>query len=53
MQPGDPFDYAYPNEFSQAFFHIVDARQFKKFSPKTQKGEGDHVTDVTLSFEAK
>ncbi len=50
MHPGDPLDYVYPNEFLQAFLSTVDSRQFNKFSSKLEKGAGDHVMDVTLTF---
>jgi outer membrane protein assembly factor BamA len=49
-QTGDPYDYAYPNEFFQAFSRIVNFRNFSKFSAVVQKGSGDHVMDIDLVF---
>ncbi len=51
FKPGDPFDYDYPRDFFQAFFHSVDSRQFKKYSVKLQPGAGDNVMDFALIFE--
>jgi outer membrane protein assembly factor BamA len=53
MKPGDPFDYAYPNDFFQDFFRAVDSRQFKKFGASMQKGAGEQVMDFTLTFETR
>lgn len=36
-----------------AFFQSVDARQFRKFDAKMQKGSGDHVMEFTLIFEGR
>ena len=52
-KPGDPYDYAYPNEFLQAFSRIVDLRNFRKYDAAPKKGAGDHVFDVNLVFEAR
>ncbi len=53
MNPGDPFDYDYPKDFSQAFFRVVDGRQFKKFNVTMRKGTGDNVMDFALVFEPR
>lgn len=50
---GDPYDYAYPQEFFQAFSRIVDFRSFSKFNAVAQKGSGDHVMDINLVFVAR
>jgi hypothetical protein len=52
-KPGDPYDYAYSNEFLQAFSRIVDFRNFRKYDAVAKKGTGDHVFDVNLVFEAR
>lgn len=52
-KPGDPYDYAYPNEFFQAFSRVVDFRNFRKHNAVAQKGTGDHVMDINLVFEAR
>jgi outer membrane protein assembly factor BamA len=52
-RPGDPYDYAYPSEFFQAFSHIVDFRNFRKFNAVAQKGTGDRVMDINLVFETR
>lgn len=52
-KPGDPYDYAYPGEFFQAFSQVVDFRNFSKFDAKTQKGAGEHVVDITVIFESR
>ena len=51
--PGDPYDYSYPNEFMQQFSKSVDLRQFKRYDVRTAKGPGDHTMDVTLVFEPR
>lgn len=53
LNAGDPFDYDYPKNFFQAFFRIVDARQFKKFSVSMQKGSAEGVMDFKLVFEPR
>ena len=50
---GDPYDYAYPNEFFQAFSRTVDFRNFRKYDATAQKGTGDHVMDINLVFESR
>ena len=52
-KPGDPYDYAYPNEFFQAFSRTVDFRNFRKYHAVAQKGTGDHVMDMNLIFESR
>jgi len=52
-KPGDPYDYAYPNDFLQAFSRTVDLRRFRKYDATEQKGIGDHVMDVNLVFQPK
>lgn len=52
-KPGDPYDYAYPNEFFRAFSRIVDFRSFRKYEAVVQKGTGDHVMDINLVFESR
>lgn len=52
-KPGDPYDYAYPYEFLQAFSRIVDFRKFRKYDAVPQPGTGDHVMDISLVFEAQ
>jgi outer membrane protein assembly factor BamA len=53
LNPGDPFDYDYPKDFSQAFFRVVDGRQFKKFHASMRKGTGENVMDFALVFEPR
>jgi hypothetical protein len=53
LNPGDPFDYDYPKDFSQTFFRAVDGRQFKKFSATMRKGTGENVMDFALVFEPR
>ena len=53
LNPGDPFDYDYPKDFSQAFFRVVDGRQFKKFNASMRKGTGENVMDFALVFEPR
>jgi outer membrane protein assembly factor BamA len=50
---GDPYDYAYPNEFFQAFSRIVDFRDLRKYDAVVQKRAGDHVMDIKLIFESR
>ncbi|MBZ5625430.1 MAG: hypothetical protein LAQ69_43055 [Acidobacteriia bacterium] len=50
---GDPYDYAYPNDFFQAFSRTVDFRAFRKYDAVTLKGTGDHVMDINLVFESR
>lgn len=50
LNPGDPFDYDYPKDFSKAFFRSVDSHQFKTFKASMQKGSGENVMDFTLAF---
>ncbi len=50
---GDPYDYAYPNDFFQAFSRIVDFRNLRKYDAVAQKGTGDHVMDINLVFEPR
>jgi outer membrane translocation and assembly module TamA len=50
---GDPYDYAYPPEFLQAFSRSADLRNFRKIDTKTRKRESDHVFDIELVFEAR
>jgi outer membrane translocation and assembly module TamA len=52
-KPGDPYDYAYPNELFPVFYRIVDFRNFRKYDAMAQKGTGDHVMDINLVFEAR
>jgi outer membrane protein assembly factor BamA len=52
-KPGDPYDYAYPQEFFEAFSSAVDSRSFPKYDAVTQKGAGDHVMDINLVFTAR
>lgn len=53
LQPGDPYDYAYPNDFLWDFVHSLRNANFKRFDADTQKGSGDHVVDVSLTFVPK
>ncbi len=50
LQAGDPYDYAYPNDFLREFAKSLGRPMFKRFDVVTQKGTGDHVTDVLVSF---
>jgi outer membrane protein assembly factor BamA len=50
---GDPYDYAYPGEFFQAFSRVVDFRGFRKFDAEPKRGAGDHVMDINLVFEPR
>jgi hypothetical protein len=52
-KPGGSYDYAYPNEFFQAFSRTVDFRNFRKYDAVTRKGTGDHVMDINLIFESR
>jgi outer membrane protein assembly factor BamA len=52
LQPGDPYDYAYPDEFLKTFAQSVAPGQFKKYSAATQK-QADNVMDFTLLFEPR
>jgi len=52
-KPGDPYDYAYPGEFLQAFSRVVDLRANPKCNVVPQKGAGDHVMDLNLVFAAR
>jgi len=50
---GDPYDYAYPNDFLQDFSRTVDFRNFRKYAAVAQRGAGDHVMDINLVFEVR
>jgi hypothetical protein len=50
--PGDPYDYAYTDEFLKSFTQSMDPGQFKKVTSATQK-RADNVMDITLLFEPK
>lgn len=50
---GDPFDYAYANDFFKAFAQTVDFRSFRKYQALPQKAAGDHVMDVQLVFDPR
>jgi outer membrane protein assembly factor BamA len=53
-KPGDPYDYAFPNDFFQEFSRIVDFSHFRKYEAvASPNGKGDHVMDMTLAFEAR
>jgi len=52
LQPGDPYDYAYADEFLKTFAQSVEPGQFKKFTPAAQK-QADNSMDVTLLFEPR
>jgi outer membrane protein assembly factor BamA len=52
LHPGDPFDYAYADEFLKTFAQSVAPGQFKKFSSAAQK-QADNVMDFTLLFEPR
>lgn len=49
LQAGDPYDYAYPNDFLHDFAKSLGRPVFKRWDLATQKSP-DHVTDVSLSF---
>jgi hypothetical protein len=53
LESGNPYDCAYSTDFFRELSKSVDFRQFKKVDVKSQKGSGDHVIDVTLTFEPK
>ena len=53
MNTGDPYDFMYTTDFFKELYKTIDSRRFKKVNASTSKGTGDHVTDVTLVFEAK
>lgn len=53
MKPGDPYDYAYPQDFFQTFSRSVDFRTFRRYDALVQKGTGEHVIDVNLVFETQ
>lgn len=50
LQRGDPYDYVYPHEFLREFNKSLGKLMFKRYDVATQKGTGDHVTDVSVSF---
>jgi outer membrane protein assembly factor BamA len=50
---GDPYDYAYPNEFLQAFARATDLGGIRKFKAVPKAGAGEHVMDINLVFEAR
>src|SRR5437763_830676 len=50
---GEPYDYAYPNDFFQAFSRTVDFRNYRKYDAVAHKGTGDHVMDINLVFEPR
>jgi len=50
---GDPYDYGYPNEFLEAFSHLVNFGQFRKYEAVTKKGAVDFVMDVDVTFVAR
>jgi len=50
---GDPFDFAYPNDFFQAFSRTVDFGSFRKYDAVMQEGAGNHVIDINLVFEPR
>lgn len=52
LHPGDPYDYAYPDEFLKTFVQSVTPGQFKKFSSAAQQ-QADNVMDLTLLFEPR
>lgn len=49
LKPGDPYDYAYPNEFARELAAKVNLGK-TKFRTQPQKGAGDHIMDVNLTF---
>lgn len=53
LKSGEPYDYAYPSEFFQAFSRTIDFRVFRKYDAAAHKGAGDHVMDIDLIFEAR
>jgi outer membrane protein assembly factor BamA len=52
LQPGDPYDFEYPNEFLKNFAQSLEPAQFKNVTSATQK-QPDNVMDFTLLFEPK
>lgn len=52
LQPGDPYDYEYPDDFLKTFVQSVAPGQFKKYSSATQQ-QPDHVMDFTLVFDPR
>jgi outer membrane protein assembly factor BamA len=52
-KPGDPYNYAYPDEFMREFSRVVDFRNFRKYKAEAQKGTGDHVVDISVVFEGR
>ena len=52
LNPGDPFNYEYPKDFSQAFFRTAGSGRFK-YNVKMQKGSGENVMDFALAFEPR
>jgi outer membrane protein assembly factor BamA len=51
-QPGEPFNLLYTTEFMRDFSKQADLRQLKT-SSRMKPGTGDHVIDLTLTFESK
>jgi outer membrane protein assembly factor BamA len=51
--PGEPYDFAYPNDFLRTFSKSIDLRQFKRYNVRAEKGPGDHTMDITLVFEPR
>ena len=50
---GDPYDYLYPNEFFQAFSRLLDPGKLPRYQAVVQKGAGDHVVDINLTFKPR
>jgi len=53
MQTGQPYDNGYVNDFLKAFSKVADLRQFKKITQSPHAGFGDHVMDLTVTFQAQ
>jgi outer membrane protein assembly factor BamA len=53
LRPGDPFDYAYPNDFLADFFQAVKLDRSTAMEIKMAPGSGDHVMDFALVFRPK
>jgi hypothetical protein len=47
-QPGDPYDFAYADEFLTSFAQSAAPGQFKKIGSAAQKRDGN-VMDITLA----
>jgi outer membrane protein assembly factor BamA len=50
---GEPYDYAYPNDFFQEFSKTVDFGGFRKYKADMQMRANEPVIDINLVFERR